>query len=139
MLPANRVRDSRGVGEFDFEKTHTKVYLPSHRGAFVLALVRISSGDCYNGTGIVEDKVNSPLGMGTQIRFSGGTLSGVRPKFIARLHRKNEKETLLKAVTDQLVSDMQMKVTVNSGDGRTRQPYVSAHTIQRNSGNGYSD
>ena len=109
LLPAHLVRDAKGVSEDDWSRTHAKVLLPSMRGGYVKAFVKITKGDHFNGQGIVDDKVASPVGLGTPIEFAGGNNSGVRPKFVKRLHRKNGKDALLKGVTDQLVRSMQMK------------------------------
>lgn len=109
LLPANRVRDSRGLSEEDWSRTHAKVLLPRSKGGYVQAFVKITKGSHFAGQGIVDDKVDSPITLGTPIEFTGGNDSGVRPKFVKRLHRANQKAKLLEGVAQQLVKDMQFK------------------------------
>lgn len=110
LLPAYRVRDSKGVSQSDWSNTHARVLLPGLRGGYVKAWVKVIKGDHLNGTGFVDDKVSSPITLGTQINYRGGDECGVLPKYEKKLHRKNLKEERLKAVAEQLVKDMQFKV-----------------------------
>jgi len=109
LQPAHRVRDSRGLSDADWNTKHARVYLPKTNGGYVKAWVKIEKGDCFQGQGIVDDKVDSPITLGTPIAYRGGNDAGVLPKYEKRLHRKNKKEVLLKGVADQLARSMQMK------------------------------
>lgn len=103
-----RPRDSKGLSESDWTRTHAKVYLPTFRGGYELIYVKILSGDHLNGTGVIDDvPKRSALTMGTQIAFAGGTESGVKPKFVRKLHRKNQKDSLIEGVAKQLQNSLQ--------------------------------
>lgn len=134
MLPAYRVRDSRGVSESDWSNTHARVFLPRSDGGYVKAWVKIVSGDHLRGTGIVDDKVDSRITLGTPIVYDGGTESGVTPKFVRKQHRANKTADLLKGVAEQLVKGMQFKVTEPVKlPARRRRMYVARRVIEQHS------
>ena len=129
LLPDYRVRDSRGVGCVDYNQTHTKVLVPGQRG-FVCVMVRITKGDYKKGQGIVEDKTVSSITFGTHIEFAGGSESGVKPKFVKRLHRPKADKQLLSAVADNLSRSMQMKPSTTDRRPKSADRFVPSRVLE---------
>lgn len=129
LLPDYRVRDSRGVGCVDYNKTHTKVLMPGTRG-YVRVMVRITKGDYMRGQGIVEDKSASSVAFGTQIEFAGGSESGVLPKFVKRLHKAKADKQLLAGVAENLTRSMQMKPSTVDRRPKNADKYVPGRVLE---------
>ena|ERR1051326_4201945 len=94
-------------------QNHCKVYIPTPNGGLQKVWVRVTSGNKFTGTGIVdqdpirqESRINGRLiKLGTMISFAGGN-EVVFPKATKVLHAANKKEVLVQGIAEQLKRDM---------------------------------
>lgn len=110
LLPTNRVRDSKGFPLADAYTTHTQVLCPGARGGYVRVWVKIQSGTCQKGSGVVEESKSPAVKFGAVITYSGGSEDmSILPKLERKRHVSNQRTALVEPIAKQLEASMVMR------------------------------